>query len=82
MTHVTETLAHELLHDALAAVFRIGTDTGDKAYRVDRTVDIHFQGIDSHLGDKGLVIKTAQNVCALQNGELGLFDLVVAPATG
>ena len=47
--HARETPDHQLFHDALAGVFRVGADAGDKTDGIADTVDIHVQRINREL---------------------------------
>ena len=82
LVHLGQTLDHQVLHNALPGVLRVGADTGDKAHMVDRIVDVHFQRIDGKLGHQRVSIKAAQHIGTFQHRELRLFDLVVLPACG
>ena len=80
--HLGQALDHQVLHNALPGVLRVGADTGDKAHMVDRIVDVHFQRIDGKLGHQRVSIKAAQYIGTFQHRELGLLDLIVLPACG
>ena len=82
LVHLGQALDHQVLHNALPGVLRVGADTGDKAHMVDRIVDVHFQRIDGKLGHQRVSIKAAQHIGAFQHRKLGLLDLVVLPAGG
>ena len=82
LVHLGQALDHQVLHNALPGVLRIGADTGDKAHMVDRIVDVHFQRIDGKLGHQRVSIKAAQNIGTFQHRELGLLDFIVLPACG
>ena len=78
--HMAKALVHQPLHETVAGIFRVGADAGDESDGVDGVVNIGVEGIDRDLRDKGLAVKAAQHIGALQNRELGLDDLVVVPA--
>ena len=80
LIHPGQALDHQLFHDALPGVLRVGADTGDEADVVDFIVDVHFQRVDRELGDEGIAVKTAQHIGAFQHREFGLLDLIVFPA--
>ncbi len=82
LVHLGQTLDHQLFHDALPGVLRVGADAGDKADMVHRIVDVHLQRVDRKLRDEVFAIEAAQHIGALQHRELGLLDLIVLPAGG
>ena len=77
-----EDLAHQTLHNAVAAVFRVGAHAGNESDGVYRAVDVHFQRINGDLRYKCVVIEAAEHIGAFENREFGLFDLVVPPSGG
>ena len=78
--HLGQALDHQLFHDALAGVFRVGADAGNKADMVHRIVDVHLQRVDCELGNEGVPIEAAQHIGAFQHREFRLLDLIVLPA--
>ena len=82
LVHLGQALDHQLFHDALPGVLRVGADAGDKADMVHRIVDVHLQRVDRKLRDEVFAIEAAQHIGALQHRELGLLDLIVLPAGG
>ena len=68
--HMGKAFKHQLLHNTLSGVFRIGTDARYKPYLKNLSVNIHFQRIDRKLRDQGIPVKTAQYICSLQYREL------------
>ena len=67
--HSCEALYHKPLHDAVTRVFGVGAYAGDKPHGILCAVDVHIQRIYRKLGNKVVLIKTAQHVCPLQHGE-------------
>ena len=49
LVHLGQALDHQLFHDALPGVLRVGADAGDKADMVHRIVDVHLQRVDRKL---------------------------------
>ena len=68
--HMGKALYHELFHDSLSGVLRISTDTCDKSYLKNFSIDIHFQWINCKLGNQCIPIKTSQYIRTFQYREL------------
>ena len=47
--HLRQPLDHQVLHNAVAGVLRVGADAGHKAHMVDGIVDVHLQRVDCEL---------------------------------
>ena len=49
---------------------------------IDGLVHVHLQRVHGNLRHKRLAVEAAEHVGALENGELGLLDLIAAPSIG
>ena len=68
--HMRKAAIHQLLHDALAGILRIGAHTRHKADRINLAIDVHLQRIDCELRRKRLSIEAADHVRAVKDREL------------
>ena len=82
LAHALQALAHEPTHDALPRVLGVRADARDESHLVDGLIDVHLERVDRELRDKLVAVVAPQDVGALDDGELGLLDGVVAPAVG
>lgn len=79
LAHMVEAFQHKLLHYALACIFGICTNNGDKTDGVYGVIYIHLKRINRYLRHKVIMVKTAYNIGAFQYRKFGLLYFFILP---
>ena len=78
--HIIKHPAHEGVDQASSGIFRIGCHTGDTAHVHNVVMDIDLHMVDNDHGSQPVLIEPADDIGLLQDGTLGIFDLILCPA--